>query len=255
MKICIDAGHSVGQNRSPADGHYVEGERMFLLQKFLKRELEDYGAEVVCTREKVEDNPSLFERSRKARDCALLLSLHSNAVANERNDTVDYVRVYYPVSRRGQALAQALAELIATVMNTVQQPQHVVRYNAAGDADFYGIIRYAAQIGVTAMILEHSFHTHLARTRWLLEDENLYRLAQAEAALIAEHYGLEVPEMRYELLKDIKSEDYRPTVEKLLSRGILKGKGGQGEETHIDLGEDVIRMLVMLDRAGVFGTP
>ena len=253
MKICIDAGHSAGQNRSPADGRYVEGERMFLLQKFLKWELEAYGIEVVCTRQNVEDNPSLFERSRKARGCSLLISLHTNAVANERNDTVDYVRVYYPVSRRGQALAQALSELIANVMNTDQLPQYVVRYNSAGDADFYGIIRYAAQIGVTAMILEHSFHTHLERTRWLLDNENLYRLARAEAALIAEHYGLEVPEMRYEMLKDIKSEDYRPTLEKLLEKGILKGRGGQGEDTVLDLGEDAVRLLVVLDRAGLFG--
>ncbi len=253
MKICIDAGHGKGSNPSPADGRYFEGDRMFRLQGFLQRELESYGVEVVCTRKQVEDHPSLPERAKIARDCHLLLSLHSNAVGNQRCDTVDYVRVYYPVSRVCLPLAQSLAELIANVMGTWQSPQAAARYNSAGDADYYGIIRHAAQLGVPALLLEHSFHTHLERTRWLLEDRNLYRLAQAEAALIAEYYGLEVPELRYEFLKDIQEPSYRPTVEKLLKKEFLLGKQGQGEDTLIDLGEDAIRLLVILDRAGIFG--
>ena len=184
--------------------------------------------------------------------CELLLSLHTNAVGSERNDMVDYVRVYYPISRRGQALAQALSEVIAAVMGTSQQPQFVVRKNGAGNADYYGVIRYAAAVGTCGMILEHSFHTHPRTTAWLLSDENLQRLAEAEAALIAEYYGLEEPEMRYELLKDVKSEFYRPTLEKLLKLDILRGKGGEGEDTILDLGEDAVRLLVLLDRAGLF---
>ncbi len=253
MKICLDAGHSKGQNRSPADGRYFEGEQMFRLQKFLKEELESYGVQVLCTRTQLEDNPSLLERAQAARGCDLLLSLHSNAVGNGCCETVDYVRVYYPVSRVCLSLAQGLSEVIANVMGTWQSPQTACRYNAAGDADYYGIIRHGSALGVPSLLLEHSFHTHSERTRWLLEDRNLYRLAQAEAALIAEHYGLEVPELRYEFLKDIQEPSYRPTVEKLLEKQFLLGKQGQGEETLIDLGEDAIRLLVILDRAGIFG--
>lgn len=254
MKICLDAGHSVGQNQSPANSRYFEGERMFLLQKFLKAELERYGFQVVCTRKQVEDNPGLYERARTARGCSLLLSLHTNAIGSSGcSSTVDHVRVYYPVSRCGQELAQAMAELIASVMGTVQQPSAVCRYNSAGDADYYGVIRHAATFGVTALLLEHSFHTHPKSTEWLLRDENLYRLAQAEAALLGEYYGLEGPELRYEMLKDIQSEDYRQTLEKLLARNILHGKSGKGEETVLDLGEDAVRVLVLLDRAGLFG--
>lgn len=252
MKICIDAGHTVNENPSPADPAYCEGTRMFTLQRYLKSELEHYGFEVVCTRERAEDDPSLYARAQTSVGCELLLSLHSNAVGSERNDTVDYVRVYYPISRRGQALAQALSEVIASVMGTAQQPQYVVRRNSAGDADYYGVIRHAAEVGTTAMILEHSFHTHPRSTAWLLSDANLHRLAEAEAALLAEYYGKEGTEMRYELLKDIKSDFYRPTIERLLQSEVLRGKGGSGEETVIDLGEDAIRLLVILDRAGVF---
>ena len=41
-------------------------------------------------------------------------------------------------------------------------------------------------------------------------------------------------------------------MEKLLRLGVLRGKGGEGEETVLDLGEDALRLLVILDRAGVF---
>jgi len=62
----------------------------------------------------------------------------------------------------------------------------------------------------------------------------------------------EEEEMRYNLLKDIKNEAYRQTIDKLLGLGFLHGKGGSGEETVLDLGEDAVRLLVVLDRAGVF---
>lgn len=63
-------------------------------------------------------------------------------------------------------------------------------------------------------------------------------------------------ELRYETLKELKAADganaYLPTVEKLLNKGILKGKGGSGDELILDLGEDAVRLLVMLDRSGAF---
>ena len=44
-----------------------------------------------------------------------------------------------------------------------------------------------------------------------------------------------------------------PLHQKLLEKGILRGKGGEGDNTILDLGEDAIRVLVTLDRAGVYG--
>lgn len=68
----------------------------------------------------------------------------------------------------------------------------------------------------------------------------------------------EETEMRYDKLADLKKDDsaakhYLPTVEKLMDKGILNGKGGEGDQTVIDLGEDAVRVLVALDRAGMFG--
>ena len=189
-----------------------------------------------------------------AKGCDLFLSLHSNAVGGNANESVDYVRVYYPVSGNGKALAQALSEVIASAMGTRQSPQILVRWNSAKNADYYGVIRYSANVGVTGMILEHSFHTNTRMTNWLLQDDNLRLLAQAEAACIAEYYGLQAEAARYELLKDVKNPRYRAALDKLGTRGLLLGKGGAGEGLILDLGEDALRILALLDRMGLLDT-
>ena len=63
--------------------------------------------------------------------------------------------------------------------------------------------------------------------------------------------------MRYHTIADMKAdkvanEHYLPTIEKLLDKGILNGKGGSGDDLILDMGEDSVRLLVILDRAGVF---
>lgn len=63
----------------------------------------------------------------------------------------------------------------------------------------------------------------------------------------------EAEEVRYEKLKDVTNQTYRQTLDKLVGKGLLKGKGGEGEDLTLDLAEDNVRMLVILDRTGVFG--
>nr|DAW49056.1 MAG TPA: N-acetylmuramoyl-L-alanine amidase [Caudoviricetes sp.] len=63
----------------------------------------------------------------------------------------------------------------------------------------------------------------------------------------------EAEEVRYEKLKDVTNQTYRQTLDKLVEKGLLKGKGGEGEDLLLDLAEDNVRMLVVLDRTGVFG--
>ena len=97
---------------------------------------------------------------------------------------------------------------------------------------------------------------------WYYFDCDGYMLADKEVEYNGKIYKFdsngkctveEVSEVRYDKLKDITSEDYRPTIDKLIQKGLLQGKGGEGEERIIDLSEDTVRTLVILDRAGVFG--
>ena len=52
--------------------------------------------------------------------------------------------------------------------------------------DYYGVLRGAHSVGVPAVILEHGFHTNEKCTRWLLEDENLQKLAELEAQVLVQ---------------------------------------------------------------------
>ena len=62
----------------------------------------------------------------------------------------------------------------------------------------------------------------------------------------------EETEMRYNTLKDVTNQEYRNTLEKLINKGIINGKGGSGDSLILDLGEDAVRLLVYLDRSGIF---
>jgi hypothetical protein len=53
-------------------------------------------------------------------------------------------------------------------------------------------------------------------------------------------------------MRDVDNQTYRQTLDKLVEKGLLKGKGGTGEDLTLDLSEDNVRMLVILDRTGVF---
>ena len=46
---------------------------------------------------------------------------------------------------------------------------------------------------------------------------------------------------------------YRETLDKLVIQGVLKGREGSEEDLVMDMSEDAVRLLVILDRAGVFG--
>lgn len=78
------------------------------------------------------------------------------------------------------------------------------------------------------------------------------REAEARMWLYGENSGGEEEnEMRYEKLKDVKNKEYRATLDKLIENGTINGKSGSSEDLVIDLGEDAVRLLVMLERAGV----
>ena len=57
----------------------------------------------------------------------------------------------------------------------------------------------------------------------------------------------------YPKLKDITYDVYKKSVEKAIAKGFVKGEGGEDEERILNLPEESVRMLVFLDRAGVFG--
>ena len=187
-KICIDAGHYGKQNWNlKANPVYYESVMAWDLHLMIKEELGKYrGIEVVTTRKNQAKDLPVTDRGRAAAGCDLLLSVHSNACNSEN---VDRAVVIYPVSGKEAGLAAELAKCITATMELHDQPQTYIRWNSAHNADYYGVIRGAAAVGVPALILEHSFHTCLRSVAWLQKQENLRKLAVAEAAIVANRYG------------------------------------------------------------------
>lgn len=198
-KVCIDAGHYGKYNVSPANKAYYESVQMWRLHQLLEAELKKRGVNVVVTRQNQAADLGLLTRGKKAKGCDLFLSLHSNAVANGVNEAVDYPVAYVlrpnartDIDDKSAEIGLILAKTVQSTMDTTQAARTATRAassdrdgNGVKDDEYYGVLEGARQVGVPAVILEHSFHTQTRATNWLLQESNLQRLAVAEADAIA----------------------------------------------------------------------
>lgn len=162
----------------------------------LKEELEKYGIEVGVTRTDQEKDLGLYDRGYKSRGYDLFLSLHSNAVGNSVNESVDYPACFCQVSGKSDKIGTLLSECVREVMQTRQPADHWSTKNSSG-GDYYGVLRGATSAGTVGCIVEHSFHTNTRSTKWLMDDNNLRKLAVAEAEVIAEYLGVPKPTPPY----------------------------------------------------------
>lgn len=123
----------------------------------------------------------------------LFISEHSNAVGNRVDNNVDYVVVYRGYKNKNNAddLGLRLAKSIANTMGTEQTPRTATRKSDKGDWEYYGVLRGADDVGCPLFyIVENSFHTNSKSTEWLLIDDNLKKLAKAQAKTIAGYFNL-----------------------------------------------------------------
>lgn len=191
-KIMIDPGHFGSRYNQGVISSYYESNMTWELAGYLKKELESYGITVGMTRATKDEDLAVYQRGKKAKGYDLLVSLHSNAITTE---SVKRVILYKPLNGSGNAIAEKLGKTIVQVMNLSGEFYYQALTRADDDGtDYYGVIRGAAAVGVPGLILEHSFHTNKEACTWLMNSENLKKLAVAEAATIAEYYGVKKPE-------------------------------------------------------------
>ena len=204
-KVCIDAGHYGSKyNRSPVIAGYYESDRMWILAELLSVALKKRGVTVVMTRTNKASDLALTSRGKKAKGCDLFLSLHSNAASTE---SVDYPVAYVfrddkktNLDERSEEIGLKLAKIVQKFMNTRQAARTATRGssndrdgNGVKDDEYYGVLHGAKVVKVPGVILEHSFHTNTAATKWLMSDANLAKLAEAEAECIADWLGVKTP--------------------------------------------------------------
>ena len=193
IKICLDAGHYGKYNQSPVNKKYYESDMTWKLHNFLKSELENYGIEVVTTRKSQNVDLALEKRGKASKGCDLFLSIHSNASSSDEADAAD---AYCQVSDNTTKIDEKSVEIgkkLASVVNKTMAckgPAQVHRRVGNYNKDYYGVLRGARDVGTAGVLMEHSFHTNLRATNWLLKDTNLKKLAKAEAKVIADYFGV-----------------------------------------------------------------
>lgn len=203
IRICLDAGHYGKYNRSPGVPEYYESDMAWKLQNYLKSCIEELGGTVITTRPNQATDKALKARGQASRGCHAFLSLHSNAVGGGMNEATDYIAVYHlvdDVSATCDDISKELAKVIAPVIGNVMQTKQgykILTRKSANDLNgdgvmndnYYGVLNGARSVDTPGLILEHSFHTNTAATRWLLSDSNLERLAWEEAKALALYFS------------------------------------------------------------------
>lgn len=235
--VCLDAGHYGKYNRSPVVPEYYESDMAWTLHQLLKTKLEQRGITVITTRSDKTKDLSLPERGKKSKGADLFLSLHSNAASTEKPNWV--VGICFmkddnrSIDEESSEIATALSSAVAQVMGVEYQvTAKASSKDRDGDGrmdDYYGVLRGAHSVGTPGVILEHGFHTHEATARWLLQKENLEKLAEAEAIAIA--VWLDVKE---EILVDIQLPVLKKGAKNDTVRALQSLLVGYGADIAID---------------------
>ena len=188
IRICLDAGHFAKYNLSPVNPAYWESDFNWTMHLYLKEELELYGIEVITTRADKDTDMKVYDRGLCAEGCDLFRSIHSNASPNPADDGP---LACCTVTGTCDQLGLDLANLVADVMGTTQRGSIWKRYSEEWEGlNYYGVLRGATFVNTPAILLEHSYHTNLRATNWLLKDENIRKLAEAEGEFLARYFGM-----------------------------------------------------------------
>ena len=197
--VCLDPGHdSRYYNPSTVVSGYYEGAAMWDLALRLKTQLEQRNMEVRLTKNQVDQAVELTRRGRLSDGADVFISLHSNAAGRE---APNWVVVMHQVDNGGgvheksKALAEhfgpAVAQLMGTKCEYICQKSAEDREGNGLLDDYYGVLRGAQAVETVGIIIEHGFHTNEENTRWLMDSNNLDKLAALEAQLLADWFGLE----------------------------------------------------------------
>ncbi len=237
MKIMLDAGHFGLSNQSPVVPEYYESKRMWKLCEILSEELKGYGFEVFKTRDDEERDLSLVKRGEKAKGCDLFISLHSNAVWGNGNEQIDRVDVFAPFDNvnNSHELGNLLADAVAEVMG-VSYGNVKTQKSQNGNWEYYSVLYGARSVNCPYYyIIEHSFHTNKNAAIWLLDDDNLKKLAAVEAKVIAEYFGYKKNEKGdVNLDGKLDDEDHRLVKRAVLNQVELT----EEQKTLADMNED-----------------
>lgn len=193
FKVVLDPGHGQYTNPYPAASGYYEGTQMFKLGIILKAKLEASGIDVIMTRDKISDDPTLQNRGIKAgaNSANLFISLHSDAIGSYISTSAKGVSVFYSItdSTNNKKFAANLSSAVSNLIGT--KDRGALTRIGNGNTDYYGVIRNSAASGCkAAFLIEHGFHTNPDDVKWLISDEKLTKIADTECGVICDWFGI-----------------------------------------------------------------
>ena len=283
-KIYIDPGHNASGADTGAVGYGLKEQDVSVQIGVLLRDmLINSGQTVKMSRDSITDtvssslNGSLAYRYNGANswNADIFVSIHCNAA----NTKAYGCETYYCT---GSTQGRALAECVQPHMTAETQ-----RYNRGVKSANFAVIRHT---NMPAILVETAFIDNYDDNRFLANDDGKYKCAvaiykgicdylgieyklESEDKLMSKEYeelkaendrqnviinqmGTELEELRntvkykiYDYVDDNMPEWARPTIQKLVDKGVLKGD----EDGKLRLTYDLMRMLIINDRAGIYG--
>jgi N-acetylmuramoyl-L-alanine amidase len=183
----IDPGHAPGNPNKGPTGYY-EYQGVWKISTYLKEILQEKGVQADFTRT-WEQDPELYARGQKAKGYDLFISEHTNANDGKTRG----VEVFFDYSKPlDKEFAEKLAGNVAAAIGNPNRGAKTRTYIEGGKTlNYYGVIRGAAATDCKHILLiESGFHDNVQDESFLKVNENLRKIAQAQAEVILEMLGV-----------------------------------------------------------------
>jgi N-acetylmuramoyl-L-alanine amidase len=247
-KVFIDPGHGGNDPGAVANGIIEKNINLTVALK-LKELLICKGFDVKLSRD-TDTYVSLTERCNMANDwnADIFVSIHHNAGGGDGYEVIHTIHT-------DMSLGDELAQIIGQAFGELGQNCRMIYSRESTNypnQDYYTVIQ---NTNMAAIITEYAFIDTMD-VQVVDTIEELYDEAGAIYKGICKFFNVEIdlPENEkeeeemiiYKTINDIP--DYgKETIQNLIDKGWLKGKG----EGIIDVSEDMLRIFVILERAGV----
>lgn len=236
MKICLDPGHG-GKDPGAVNGGFKEKDIVLNIALKLAEILRSNGIEVFLTRDgDIYDNVNEKAGRANRSNADLFISLHCNSAASVSANGTECL--IYGYDGESDALAADIQNAIVQVLKTVDRGVKIRKDLAVLNST-----------KMPAVLVETAFISNSTDKEKLINKTNEF--AMAIAAGIFEYLGMEVAETMektYNWTEEVP-EWARPTVQKLLDKGYLKGN----DKGELELTYSMLKLLVINDRAGLYG--
>lgn len=178
----LDAGHGAGAGHNRGGVCFNEGDNNFHYSLVLKKELEKYqGVQVGLTRTNITQDPSLSARARAGNGYDMFWSIHSNAGGGGRARGTE---IFDSVEKPNKVFADKLCAATARVFGHNNRGTKYRKNNSG--TNWYGVLR--GNGAKSAMIVENGFHDNAQDCAFF--KNNHQKIAQVQAKVLADHYGL-----------------------------------------------------------------